>query len=147
MTANAQAIDDCIARWEPSGGGERSNCQMFLAELCRLLDVAEPEPAVEDESRNAYIFERKVPARRSYHVETDASRHVTFVPIRYRNDPSYILALRHSYQLWHHGLIAVREHFFQEPLRSIDIIGPAAPAEPWSPKAVSLKSLDTAQAS
>src|SRR5690606_4827461 len=40
------------------------NCQMFMAELCRLLDVPEPEPAVEDESRNAYVFERKVPARR-----------------------------------------------------------------------------------
>ena len=64
MTSDAQAIEDFIARWEPSGGGERSNCQMFLAELCRLLDVGEPEPAVEDESRNAYVFERKVPARR-----------------------------------------------------------------------------------
>jgi len=64
VTADIKSIDDFIARWEPSGGGERSNCQMFLAELCRLLDVGEPEPAVEDESRNAYVFERKVPARR-----------------------------------------------------------------------------------
>jgi hypothetical protein len=37
---------------------------MFLTELCRLLGVGEPEPAIEDESRNAYVFERKVPARR-----------------------------------------------------------------------------------
>ena len=64
MTSDAQAIDDFIACWEPSGGGERSNFQMFLAELCRLLDVGEPDPALEDESRNAYIFERKVPAHR-----------------------------------------------------------------------------------
>ena len=44
MTSDAQAIEDFIARWEPSGGGERSNCQMFLAELCRLLEVGEPDP-------------------------------------------------------------------------------------------------------
>ncbi len=64
MKADAKTIDDFIARWAPSGGGERSNCQMFLVELCRLFELDEPEPAVEDESRNAYVFERKVPARR-----------------------------------------------------------------------------------
>ena len=37
---------------------------MFLTELCGLIGASQPEPAVEDESRNAYIFERKVPARR-----------------------------------------------------------------------------------
>lgn len=53
-----------IDRWSPSGGGERSNYQLFLTELCALLGVSVPEPAQEDESRNAYVFERKVPARR-----------------------------------------------------------------------------------
>ncbi len=37
---------------------------MFLSELCDLLDVARPDPRVEDQSQNAYVFERMVPARR-----------------------------------------------------------------------------------
>ena len=53
-----------IDRWGPAGGGERSNYQMFLTELCALIGAPTPEPATEDESRNAYVFERKVPARR-----------------------------------------------------------------------------------
>jgi hypothetical protein len=36
---------------------------MFLTELCVLIGVLTPEPAVEDEGRNVYVFERKVPAR------------------------------------------------------------------------------------
>lgn len=64
MTTGAGEIEAFISRWSPTGGGERSNYQMFLTELCTLLDVPIPEPAVEDESQNAYVFERKVPARR-----------------------------------------------------------------------------------
>jgi len=57
-------IDDFVERWSGSGGGERSNYQLFLTELCDLFGVHGPEPAVEDESRNAYVFERKIKARR-----------------------------------------------------------------------------------
>lgn len=64
VRGESNSVDAFISRWAPSGGGERSNCQMFLVDLCRLLGVPEPDPAVEDESRNAYVFERKVPARR-----------------------------------------------------------------------------------
>lgn len=64
MTADKETVDAFIARWAPSGGGERSNCQSFLTELCDLLGVGRPDPAVEDESRNAYVYERKVRARR-----------------------------------------------------------------------------------
>jgi len=46
-----------IERWEKSGASERANCQIFLSELCTLLDVAPPEPAQSDESQNAYVFE------------------------------------------------------------------------------------------
>lgn len=60
----ASDVDAFISRWGDSGGGERSNYQMFLRELCVLLDVPEPEPATEDESRNAYVFERRVTVRR-----------------------------------------------------------------------------------
>ncbi len=64
MTAGRDDIEAFIERWSPSGGGERSNCQMFLTELCALIGVAPPDPAVEADSENAYVFERKIPARR-----------------------------------------------------------------------------------
>ena len=49
-----------IERWEQSGASERANCQIFLSELCTLLDVAPPEPATSDNRQNAYVFERDV---------------------------------------------------------------------------------------
>ncbi|MCH9049771.1 MAG: class I SAM-dependent DNA methyltransferase [Proteobacteria bacterium] len=64
MTVGKNKAESFIDRWGASGGGERSNYQMFLTELCDLIDVPKPDPAVEDESKNAYVFERKVPARR-----------------------------------------------------------------------------------
>ncbi len=64
MTAGRDDIEAFIERWSPSGGGERSNCQMFLTELCALIDVPPPDPVVEAERDNAYVFEHKVPARR-----------------------------------------------------------------------------------
>lgn len=64
MVAHAEKIEAFIARWGPSGGGERSNYQLFLTELCALLDVGGPDPVVEIENRNAYVFERRIPARR-----------------------------------------------------------------------------------
>ena len=42
------------------GRGERANFQLFASQLCRLLGVAEPAPAVEDASLNDYTFERAV---------------------------------------------------------------------------------------
>ena len=63
VAVSAEKVEAFIARWSPTGGGERSNYQMFLTELCTLIEVPGPKPAVEDESQNAYIFERRVPAR------------------------------------------------------------------------------------
>ncbi len=57
-------VDEFISRWRAAGGGERSNYQLFLNELCDLLDAPKPQPAVAVESQNAYVFERKIPARR-----------------------------------------------------------------------------------
>jgi len=37
-----------IDRWEKSGAAERANYQIFLSELCTLLNVAPPEPAQAD---------------------------------------------------------------------------------------------------
>ena len=55
-----QRIQEFIQRWSNSGGAERANYQLFLAELCDVLEVARPEPTVEDDARNAYVFERNV---------------------------------------------------------------------------------------
>ena len=53
-------IEDFIGRWRPSGGSERANYQLFLAELCDVLDVARPEPAQPNNLENAYVFERSL---------------------------------------------------------------------------------------
>ena len=63
MAVGAEKVEAFITRWSPTGGGERSNCHMFLTELCTLIEVPGPEPVVEDESQNAYVFERRIPAR------------------------------------------------------------------------------------
>ncbi len=63
VAVSAEKVEAFITRWSPTGGGERSNCHMFLTEFCELIEVPGPEPVVEDESQNAYVFERRVPAR------------------------------------------------------------------------------------
>ncbi len=55
--------DDFIARWRGSGASERSNCQMFLAELAELLGQARPDPARGTPALDGYCFERPVPFR------------------------------------------------------------------------------------
>ena len=49
-----------IARWQAAGGSERANYQLFVTELCELLDLPKPEPATDDPRDNAYVFERRV---------------------------------------------------------------------------------------
>ncbi len=57
------SVEAFITRWEGAGGTERANYQLFLTELCRLLELPEPEPARDDTGENAYVFERKVHIR------------------------------------------------------------------------------------
>ncbi len=52
-----------IERWQTSGAAERANFQPFLLGLCELLGVPLPDPAVPDEQRNAYVFEKSVTFR------------------------------------------------------------------------------------
>ncbi len=52
------AVQALITRWSKSGGAERANYQLFLAELCDVLEVPRPEPTIEDDCRNAYVFAR-----------------------------------------------------------------------------------------
>jgi SAM-dependent methyltransferase len=49
-----------VARWQDVGGSERANYQLFVGELCRLLEVPEPGPAQDDTRDNGYVFERRV---------------------------------------------------------------------------------------
>jgi len=58
--ATPETIEAFIARWKGVDGTERANYQLFLTDLCRLLDLPEPEPAREDEDGNVYVFERRV---------------------------------------------------------------------------------------
>lgn len=58
--AEEQKVGIFIERWQNSGAAERANCQSFLSELCTLLGVAPPDPALPDTRLNAYVFERDV---------------------------------------------------------------------------------------
>jgi SAM-dependent methyltransferase len=53
-------VGDFIERWAASGAAERANYQIFLTELCDLLEVPRPEPTRPDEEENAYVFEKTV---------------------------------------------------------------------------------------
>lgn len=53
-------LEAFIRRWENSGGAERANYQLFLAELCDVLEVPRPNPAGLTVCDDAYVFERAV---------------------------------------------------------------------------------------
>ncbi|MCF7978017.1 MAG: class I SAM-dependent DNA methyltransferase [Chromatiaceae bacterium] len=60
-------VNAFLARWSGGtshGGNERANLQLFLTELCSLLELPQPEPAGADNSENAYVFERSVTEHR-----------------------------------------------------------------------------------
>ena len=52
-----------LARWQHADGTELANYQLFVTDLCHLLDVPPPDPAREDTRDNAYVFERGVTFR------------------------------------------------------------------------------------
>ncbi|MCA1636270.1 MAG: class I SAM-dependent DNA methyltransferase, partial [Acidobacteria bacterium] len=63
MTADTTSrpdITNFVERWAASGAAERANYQIFLAELCDVLEVARPEPTGINEDDNAYVFEKAV---------------------------------------------------------------------------------------
>jgi hypothetical protein len=57
---NADPVEAFITRWQSAGGSERANYQLFITELCELLGLPKPEPAVAEATGNAYVFERRV---------------------------------------------------------------------------------------
>jgi hypothetical protein len=54
------SIETFITRWQNADGNELANSQLFLSELCELLELPKPEPASADTEQNAYVFERRV---------------------------------------------------------------------------------------
>jgi len=54
------AIDSFITRWENSGAAERANYQMFLSELCDILEVPRPDPTSPDPAKNLHVFDRAI---------------------------------------------------------------------------------------
>lgn len=63
MPAPTPSVEAFISRWEAATGSERANYQLFLTELCALLDLPQPDPARDDTRENAYVFERRVTFR------------------------------------------------------------------------------------
>jgi hypothetical protein len=49
-----------IERWSTSSASELANTQTFLSELCDVLGVERPHPAVAEDERNSYTFEKRV---------------------------------------------------------------------------------------
>lgn len=55
-TDTTSAVADFIRRWEASGAAERANYQLFLSELCDLLEVPRPEPTRPDNAHLSKSF-------------------------------------------------------------------------------------------
>jgi hypothetical protein len=60
-------VDRFIARRQSADGSERANYQLFVHELCTLLEPPTPHPALEDTRDNAYVFERGFTFRHGAH--------------------------------------------------------------------------------
>ncbi|ODU50911.1 MAG: hypothetical protein ABS92_01480 [Thiobacillus sp. SCN 63-374] len=54
---------DFIAKWNGADGSERANYPLFFNDLCDLLGVGKPQPALADDWHNAYVNERYIDAR------------------------------------------------------------------------------------
>src|SRR4051794_2192294 len=55
-----EQIAGFIERWGRSAASERANYQLFLIELCDVLNVPRPDPATGEADRDAYVFERPI---------------------------------------------------------------------------------------
>lgn len=53
-------IEKFIADWRDTGGSELANTQSFINGLCQLLGVDAPAGSRTDDTRNDYVFERRV---------------------------------------------------------------------------------------
>lgn len=60
FTADAPKVQAFVERWRGSEASEIQNTQMFLSELCDLLEVGRPDPATGDPEKDLFCFERPV---------------------------------------------------------------------------------------
>jgi len=58
-----QTVIEFIERWKSSGASERANYQLFLSELCDVLDVPRPDPSGPEDEANRCVFEKAVTFR------------------------------------------------------------------------------------
>ncbi len=52
--------EEFVARWKESGAAEMANSQLFLTQLCDLLEVPHPDVTTENKERDRYVFEKSV---------------------------------------------------------------------------------------
>ncbi|MEZ5457733.1 MAG: type IIL restriction-modification enzyme MmeI, partial [Lysobacteraceae bacterium] len=69
-SAGLANVESFIQRWNASGGSERANYQLFMQELCDLLEVPKPQPQGQDARDHDYVFERRVTFRHGDGSET-----------------------------------------------------------------------------
>ncbi|MFZ4789979.1 MAG: class I SAM-dependent DNA methyltransferase [Candidatus Competibacteraceae bacterium] len=69
-------LDVFLADWLYADGSERANYQLFLTQLCALLNVPLPEPATGQPEQDSYVFERRVNFRHG-----DGSESVGFIDL------------------------------------------------------------------
>ena len=60
LETTSNQVETFIQRWEKAEAAERANYQMFLAELCDLIEVPHPDPAGADNEFNRYVFDRAI---------------------------------------------------------------------------------------
>jgi hypothetical protein len=53
-------LDAFLSCWRDAAGSERANYQLFIANLCALLDLPTPQPATGQPELDGYVFERRV---------------------------------------------------------------------------------------
>lgn len=82
-------IGEFIERWSEADGTERANYQLFLSEVCEILDLPRPDPASKDTERNSYVFERTV----DFH-EADGSSSKGFIDLYRRG--SFVLEAKQT---------------------------------------------------
>ncbi|MBL7951884.1 MAG: hypothetical protein JNM62_09200 [Flavobacteriales bacterium] len=60
MSTTPAQLQSFLTKWQNSGAAERANAQLFLTELCDILEVERPQPTGPDETLNAYCFEKAI---------------------------------------------------------------------------------------
>lgn len=82
-------LDLFLADWLKADGSERANYQLFLTQLCALLDLPLPEPATGQPEQDGYVFERRV-----HFQHGDGSESVGFIDLYRRG--AFVLEAKNS---------------------------------------------------